>query len=154
TWACGGDENCWDTVADCGVPPKAVMLAAGPGMIRKGLLSAGISSLAVARRRLFPVSGMCRSLKVAKPVTSVCCNRVPSNAPAPEERERAMGTPATLTGWPEVSCTRTVTGGLMTCPAAVFVGCCTKASELDPTGRLVNENKATPVIAAEETVTA
>jgi hypothetical protein len=61
--------------------------------------------------------------------------------------------PATCFGFPEASRTCKVTGGAITWPAGAFEGCCTKASELEPTGRLVRLKIAEPVTALKEAVT-
>src|SRR5262249_57117923 len=62
TCARSKEENCCNTVADCGVPPMAMMLAAAPAVIWNVLLSAGVSWPAVSPRRLAPPSGKWRSV--------------------------------------------------------------------------------------------
>ena len=103
TCACSNEANGCDTGVACGAPPKTVMLAAAPAVIWKGLLSTGACCEEVARRRLVPICPILRSLNVAVPVLSVNCTSVPSSVPVPAESDKTIGTPATLTGFPEPS---------------------------------------------------
>src|SRR5215472_14920456 len=155
TCACSNEGNGCDTGMACGAPLKTVMLAAAPAVIWNGLLSTGACCEEIARRRLMPISAIFKSLNVAMPVLSVNCTSVPSSVPVPAESDSTMDTPATFTGFPDPSRTCTVTGGVMTCPAAVLLGCCTKTRELAPTGRLVSENTTMgePVTAVEDATT-
>src|ERR1700761_6454477 len=67
-----------------------------------------------------------RLLKVATPFCGVAVN-VPVR-PVPPLSARVTGLVAVVTVLPLLSCSTTVTAGLMVAPADAFDGCCTNAS--------------------------
>jgi len=99
----------------CPLRPVAAMLNA--------LLTAEVRPRLVAVRFFEPARLMLKSLKVARPDALVVCVSVPLSVPVPVVNASVMLAPAIATLLPLVSCTCTVTGGVIVAPAAVLLGC-------------------------------
>ena len=74
------------------------------------LLSAGVNSMAVARKLLVPAKSIRKLSNVAIPLAAVTLTLLPESSPVPEASVMEIAMPAVFTGAPELSRTCTVTG--------------------------------------------
>jgi hypothetical protein len=113
-------EGCCENASCVGmeVPP--------PGVMVKLLLAAGVRPALVAARVKVPALPTLRFLKVAMPFCGVAVNVPPR--PVPPPRASVTGLVAVVTVFPLLSCTATVTAGVIVAPVVALVGCCTNAN--------------------------
>ena len=121
------------------------MVEAPPAVMLNALLVADVISAAAAASVYAPAWSMLMFANVASPVSSVITLAAPRSV-----RKRvvtglawmATATPAIATRLPKLSCSCTVTAGVIGCPAVVLVGCCRNASWLAVPATFVRLNVA------------
>ena len=132
TWS--GVANAVETVACCEFPPEIASAAAAPALITNEPLVAPVRPVLEAESVFVPIRFTERPGNVARPDAFVVWVAVPESAPVPDASASTIDTPACNTGLLPASSSCTVTAGVIACPAAVFVGCWTKASWVAETG--------------------
>src|SRR6187549_1891783 len=131
----------------CGVPPVARIDDPGPAAAttRKELLEADAAPVEEAVSVNLPACSTANVANVAMPFASVACGGMTLRRLLRALigiNSSAIMTPAVRTGLPKLSCSCTVTGGVIATPAVPSLGCCRNPSLLAFPATLVRTNVA------------